>query len=187
VASSSQISVRYAEGLFKIAQKYQKLDQIETHINDLLSLFETTPKLKWFLENPTIPRKNKENLITTIIQPGLELNQYTHNLLLLLVDRNRIGYFVAIGEKFLKLVQELKGIKIVTVCTYVPLTYKEEAEICRKLEDLTGSKEIKLVRTSDLNLLGGFILEVDSSRIDMSIKGAIRRLSNYFGIPFVIA
>jgi len=43
------------------------------------------------------------------------------------------------------------------------------------------------MRKPDLSLLGGFILEIDSQRIDMSIRGAIRRLSNYFGIPFVIS
>jgi F-type H+-transporting ATPase subunit delta len=184
---SARISTRYAEGLLKAAKTHNVVDEIESNIDELLSILETTPKLSWFLENPTIVRQNKKDLVSSVLGPGLELNQYTINLLFLLIDRNRIGYFSAIGEKYLKLVQKLKGIEIVTVCTYVPLTYKEEAEVCRKLAESTGSKEIKLVRTADLTLLGGFILEVDSRRIDMSIKGAIRRLSNYFGIPFVIS
>ena len=185
--SSSRVSARYAEGLYKAAKVNNCIDAIESNIDELLSVLETTPKLSWFLENPTIVRQNKKDLISEVLAPGLELNEYTVNLLYLLIDRNRAGYFTAIGERYLKLVQKTKGIKTVTVYTYVPLTYKEEAEVCRKLAEATGSKEIKLMRKPDLSLLGGFILEMDSQRIDMSIKGAIRRLSNYFGIPFVIS
>lgn len=185
--SSSRVSARYAEGLYKAAKQNNCVDAIESNIDELLSVLETTPKLSWFLENPTIVRQNKKDLVSAVLAPGLELNQYTINLLYLLIDRNRVGYFTAIGERYLKLVQKIKGIKTVTVYTYVPLTYKEEAEVCRKLAESTGSKEIKLMRKPDLSLLGGFILEMDSQRVDMSIKGAIRRLSNYFGIPFVIS
>lgn len=185
--SSSRVSARYAEGLLKAAKTHNCIDEIESNIDELLSVLETTPKLSWFLENPTIVRENKKDLVRAVLAPGLELNQYTINLLFLLIDKNRIGFFGAIGERYLKLVQKLKGIEVVTVFTYVPLTYKEEAEVCRKLAESTGSKEIKLIRKPDLSLLGGFILELDSQRIDMSIKGAIRRLSNYFGIPFVIS
>jgi ATP synthase F1 delta subunit len=183
--SSSRISARYAEGLLKTAQTNNCVDVIESNLDELLSILERTPKLSWFLENPTIIRQNKKDLVNDVLGPGLSLNKYTINLLYLLIDKNRIGFFAAIGERYLKLVQKLKGIKIVTVFTYVPLTYKEEAEVCKKLAEATGSKEIKLVRKPDLSLLGGFILEIDSQRIDMSIKGAIRRLSNYFGIPFI--
>lgn len=183
--SGSRVAARYAEGLLKAAKTNNCIEQIESNIDDLLSVLETTPKLAWFLENPTIVRQNKKELVKSVLAPGLELNQYAINLLFLLIDRNRVGYFATIGERYLKLVQKSKGVSTVTVYTYVPLTYKEEAEVCRKLSEATGSKEIKLVRKSDLSLLGGFIIEIDSQRIDMSVKGAIRRLSNYFGIPFV--
>jgi F-type H+-transporting ATPase subunit delta len=185
--SSSQVSARYAEGLLKAAEAHNCIDEIESNIDDLLSVLETTPKLSWSLENPTIVRENKKDVVSAVLAPGLELNQYTINLLYLLIDRNRIGYFAAIGERYLKLVQKLKGVKTVTIFTYVPLTYKEEGEVCLKLKEATGSNDIKLIRKPDLNLLGGFVLELDSQRVDMSIKGAIRRLSAYFGIPFVIS
>lgn len=185
--SSSQVSARYAEGLLKAAKAHNCIDEIESNIDDLLSVLETTPKLSWFLENPTIVRENKKDVVSAVLAPGLELNQYTINLLFLLIDRNRIGYFATIGERYLKLVQKLKGVKTVTIFTYVPLTYKEEGEVCLKLKEATGSNDIKLIRKPDLSLLGGFVLELDSQRVDMSIKGAIRRLSAYFGIPFVIS
>jgi F-type H+-transporting ATPase subunit delta len=183
--SSARVSARYAEGLYKAAKINNCVDAIESNIDELLSVIEATPKLSWFLANPTIVRQNKKDLVSSVLAPGLDLNQYTINLLYLLIDRNRVGYFAGIGEQYLKLVQKVKGIKTVTLFTYVPLTYKEEAEVCRKLAELTSSKEIKLIRKPDLTLLGGFIIEMDSQRIDMSIKGAIRRLSNYFGISFV--
>jgi len=185
--SSSQVSARYAEGLLKAAEAHNCIDEIESNIDDLLSVLETTPKLSWFLENPTIVRENKKDVVSAVLAPGLELNQYTINLLYLLIDRNRIGYFAAIGERYLKLVQKIKGVKTVTIFTYVPLTYKEEGEVCLKLKEATGASDIKLIRKPDLSLLGGFVLELDSQRVDMSIRGAIRRLSNYFGIPFVIS
>jgi F-type H+-transporting ATPase subunit delta len=185
-SSDSRISARYAEGLLKAATTHNCVDKIEANIDELLAVLQTTPKLKWFLDNPTILKQNKKEFITVVLGPGLALNQYTMNLLFLLIDRNRISFFISIGEQYLKLVQKLKGIQVVTVTAFVPLTYKEEVQVCQKLKEATGSTEIKLIRKPDLSLLGGFILELDSQRIDLSIKGAIRRLSNYFGIPSIV-
>ena len=54
--SSSRVSARYAEGLYKAAKVNNCIDAIESNIDELLSVLETTPKLSWFLENPTISR-----------------------------------------------------------------------------------------------------------------------------------
>jgi F-type H+-transporting ATPase subunit delta len=185
--SSSRVSARYAEGLLKAAKMHNLVEEIAYNIDELLSLLEATPKLSWFLDNPTIVRQNKKDLIQAVLSPGLDLNQYTINLLFLLIDRNRISFFTAIGRHYIKLVEKLKGIKVVTAITFVPLTYAEEVEISNKLAESTNSKIVKINLKPDLSLLGGFILEVDSQRIDMSLKGAIRRLSNYFGIPLIIS
>ncbi len=46
------------------------------------------------------------------------------------------------------------------------------------LQELTGSKNIKLKPQIDESLIAGFIVEYGSSQIDLSVKGQLNKISN---------
>ena len=43
--------------------------------------------------------------------------------------------------------------------------------IAKKLQELTGSKNIKLKPVIDESLIAGFVIEFGSSQIDLSVRG----------------
>ena len=49
--------------------------------------------------------------------------------------------------------------------------------IAKKLQELTGSKNIKLKPVIDESLIAGFIVEYGSSQIDLSVKGQLDRIT----------
>lgn len=49
--------------------------------------------------------------------------------------------------------------------------------VAKKLQELTGSKNIKMKPVIDESLIAGFIIEYGSSQIDMSIKGQLDKIS----------
>lgn len=50
--------------------------------------------------------------------------------------------------------------------------------IAKKLQELTGSKNIKLKPVIDSSLIAGFVVEYGSSQIDLSVRGQIERVAD---------
>jgi F-type H+-transporting ATPase subunit delta len=49
--------------------------------------------------------------------------------------------------------------------------------IAKKLQELTGSKNIKLKPEVDPSLIAGFVVEYGSSQVDMSVKGQLDKIT----------
>lgn len=56
------------------------------------------------------------------------------------------------------------------------LEKEQQFLIAKKLQELTGSKNIKLKPVVDENLIAGFIVEYGSSQIDLSVKGQVEKI-----------
>lgn len=60
----------------------------------------------------------------------------------------------------------------------VKLEQEQQFLIAKKLQELTGSKNIKLKPVIDQSLIAGFVVEFGSSQIDLSIKAQIERVAD---------
>ena len=60
----------------------------------------------------------------------------------------------------------------------VKLEQEQQFLIAKKLQELTGSKNIKLKPQIDDSLIAGFTVEYGSAQIDMSVKGQLESISN---------
>ncbi len=57
------------------------------------------------------------------------------------------------------------------------LEQEQQFLIAKKLQELTGSKNIKLKPVIDESLIAGFIVEYGSSQIDLSVKGQLDKIT----------
>ena len=64
-----------------------------------------------------------------------------------------------------------------TLRSAVKLEQEQQFLIAKKLQELTGSKNIKLKPVIDESLIAGFIVEYGSSQIDLSVKGQLDKIS----------
>ena len=60
----------------------------------------------------------------------------------------------------------------------VKLEQEQQFLIAKKLQELTGSKNIKLKPVIDDSLIAGFTVEYGSAQIDMSVKGQLESIAN---------
>ncbi len=60
----------------------------------------------------------------------------------------------------------------------VKLEQEQQFLIAKKLQELTGSKNIKLKPVIDDSLIAGFVVEYGSSQIDLSVKGQLDKISS---------
>lgn len=104
-------------------------------------------------------------------------NSYTTNFLMLLVDKNRIDAIAEVIAAFEDSYCKLTDTQVAVVKSAVKLEEPQQFLIAKKLQELTGAKNIKIKPVIDESLIAGFIVEYGSAQIDLSIKGALDRVS----------
>ena len=67
--------------------------------------------------------------------------------------------------------------QVATVRSAVKLEQEQQFLIAKKLQELTGSKNIKLKPVIDESLIAGFTVEYGSSQIDLSVKGQLDKIT----------
>jgi len=128
------------------------------------------------LTNPVVPAAQKKDLLARV---GREagLAPATLNFLSLLVDTDRLvaadEVFAAFEDAYCKLTDT----QVAKVRSAVALEQEQQFLIAKKLQELTGSKNIKLKPEVDPSLIAGFVVEYGSSQVDMSVKGQLDKIT----------
>jgi F-type H+-transporting ATPase subunit delta len=166
----------YAEALLELAVSKGIIDQVNNDMNTVSQLLESSADLQKFLSNPLAQSEAKKKVISDIW--GEQVTKTTLDFLMVLVNRGRIAFLDAVAEKYLELAYKQASIEIATVTSAIQLTAQQQYSLKRKLCLLTGAEEVKLQVKVNPDLIGGFIVEVGSKRIDTSVVGQLERISS---------
>jgi len=169
VAASHRI---YASALFEAAQEQDRLAAVREDLGDFLAAAESVPELGALLENPEVDSETKANVIRDLLADADEL---VRNFLLLVVAKGRAPELPEIAREFDQLVARAEGRLEVELTTAVELTDDEASDILRQIESASG-RRIEATRGVDPDLIGGFILQAGTFRVDASVRGRLDRL-----------
>jgi len=167
---------RYAKALFELAESQQQLNEVHKDLQAVDTAIKNNSELKSLLTNPTLTNNHKAKIVNKIFSG--KLNNLTEKFIHLLGNKGRLDLLPDIYTSFNTLYKKKKGIIEAAVITPVPLTEKLEKEIYNKIQELTGSKEIKLEKKVDPSLLGGFILQIGDLKYDASILGKLAKIKS---------
>jgi len=169
VAASHRI---YASALFEAAQEQDRLAAVREDLGDFLAATESVPELGALLENPEVDSETKAGVIRDLLADADEL---VRNFLLLVVEKGRAAELPEISREFDQLVARAEGRLEVELTTAVELTDDEASDILRQIESASG-RRIEATRGVDPDLIGGFILQAGTFRVDASVRGRLDRL-----------
>ncbi len=159
----------YTQALFDLSSR--ELEVIEENVQFLLTFLKGNKKMVSFLSNPANSILAKNDII-------LLLKNYVNDTLLdfmLLVTKNgRFSLLESIFEKFLILIKKFKNEIDVTVKSVVPLNKKDIKLISNSMFNF--GKVVGFVNVIDPTILGGFIIRVNFTIIDASLKSYLGRL-----------
>ena len=175
----NKVAEPYAEAFLDLAKSNNSLKETTNDVNIVSQFLANSSDLTKFLGNPLITKDAKKNVIKDIL--GEQISESTLKFLLLLVDRGRIEVLESISQKFLELSYKQESIEIAKVTSSIKLSADQQQEIAEKLKTITGAKQIKLALKVDPELIGGFTIEVGSKKIDTSIRGQLKQISNLLG------
>jgi F-type H+-transporting ATPase subunit delta len=132
-----------------------------------------TQLMKEFMENPVIRPSKKKEIFNAIF--GTVLHPLTMSLIELLVTNGRESFLPAIARVFIHETRKHKGITeaILTTAVEVDPSVKEQIKGLVAKVFKTG---VDLKEVVNPDIIGGFMLRVDDSYIDASVRNKLRKV-----------
>nr|YP_009293641.1 ATP synthase CF1 delta subunit [Rhodymenia pseudopalmata]AOM64323.1 ATP synthase CF1 delta subunit [Rhodymenia pseudopalmata] len=173
----SKVAIPYAEALLESAQENNLIKNIGEDLSAILNILSESNDLKIFLDNPLITPLLKKDVLNKLLLN--QVNDFVLRFLLVLIDRRRISLINVVAEKYLELSYKLESTVVAEVSTAVTLTEAQQENLIKKLKDLTGSHQVKLLMHIDTELIAGFTVKIGSRVIDASLSGKLKQIAFY--------
>ena len=162
----------YANALFESAKEQGKLDAVREELAEFLQAMEQVPELRALLESPEIDTHERVDALRSILA---DVDESVRNFLLLVAEKGRTHELPAIVREFEALVAREEGILDVELTTAVELSDDEASRILERIEGVSD-RRLRATRKVDPNLIGGFVLQAGSHRVDASIRSRLQTL-----------
>ena len=173
---NGRISVRYARALFQIAQE----QGCEEAVYDGLTRFAhnyllAIAQFNEVLSNPMVAREEKIKLIE--MATGEPLHDTLKQFIAFVVDKKREDKMFFIAMKYMEMYRAKHHILSTQVTTATELpeaTYDKIKAFVKQTFDSDAELEVHI----DPSLIGGFILDIENTRMDASVVGQLNALKN---------
>ena len=167
------ISVRYARALLKGATDAKIEDAVYTEMQQLAKSYVEVPQLRFTIDNPMLSKDKKEALLLTAVGKNPSPLTKTFIQLVLKEDRESVMQFIA--NSYVTLYRQQKNVirgRLITAAAVSPAT---EQKMRQMVESKTnGTVEFETEVNPDI--IGGFILEYDTYRMDASVKAQLNSI-----------
>jgi F-type H+-transporting ATPase subunit delta len=130
------------------------------------------PELRSALRNPQLEPRTKVAVLEELLGDADEL---VRNFLRLTAEKGRVGQIEEIAREFDRLMAIEERRLNVELTTARELSDEEARDLLKQIEEASGRK-IEAVRKVDPNLIGGFVLQAGSMRVDASVRGRLEGL-----------
>lgn len=176
--NSARIAVRYAKALFDLALEGNVVEGVYGDMKNISRLC-AMDEVKAVISNPVIPVQKRKDAIIALA--GDKAEKLTVNFITLMFSNGRGDYLAAAARNFTDLTRRHRGIRQVTLTTAVPVS----GELKEEMETLIAGKEagtIEFNEQIDKSVIGGFILRVDDSYIDASVRNRLNKFRKEFSL-----
>ena len=176
--NSARIAVRYAKALFDLALEGNVVEGVYRDMKNI-SLLCAMDEVKAVISNPVIPIQKRKDAIIALAGDNAE--KLTVNFIALMFGNGRGDYLAAAARNFTDLTRRHRGIRQVTLTTAVPVS----GELKEEMAALIAGKEAGTIEFNELidkSVIGGFILRVDDSYIDASVRNRLNKFRKEFSL-----
>lgn len=170
------ISVRYARALLKSATDANNEDTVYQEMMLMAKSFLEVPELRQTIDNPMLPKDKKEMLLLTAIGGG-QVSVQSQAFISMVLREGRENMIQFMANSYVTLYRKQKNIIRGKLTTAVAVSPAVEQKMRQMVESKTqGTVEFETEVDSDI--IGGFILEYDTYRMDSSVKSKLNSILN---------
>jgi len=169
------ISVRYARALLKSATDAKIETDVYKEMQTLAKTYSEVPQLRQTIDNPMLSKDTKQQLLLTAVgENPCELTKVFISLVLK-EDRENVMQFIA--NSYVTLYRQQKNVirgRLITAAAVSPATEQKMRQMVESKTNGTVEFETEV----NPNIIGGFILEYDTYRMDASVKSKLNSILN---------
>lgn len=167
------IAVRYARALLKSAIDLKQEEVVYHEMMSLAKSYMQVPQLRFTIDNPMLAKDKKLALLQTA--SGGNLTHLTTVFLQLVLKENRENILQFMATSYVTLYRKQKNITRGTLITATSVTPQIEEKMKQMLESKTHGT-VEFNTEVDPSIIGGFILEYDTYRMDASVKTKLSKV-----------
>lgn len=176
--NNSTIAVRYARALFSLALEKDAIDKVYDDMK-LIEKLCAMEEVKAIITNPVINRKKRTEIILKLA--GQKADELTARFVELMFSHDRGDYLAAAARKYINLTRHHRGIREVSLTTAVPVRGKIREELAAVVTD-GGRGKIEYIEHVDGSIIGGFIVRVDDTYVDASVRTRLNKFRKEFSL-----
>ena len=169
------ISVRYARALLKSATDAKIEADVYKEMQTMAKTYTEVPQLRQTIDNPMLSKDTKQQLLLTAV--GEKPCELTKAFISLVLKEDRENVMQFIANSYVTLYRQQKNVirgRLITAAAVSPAT---EQKMRQMVESKTnGTVEFETEVNPDI--IGGFILEYDTYRMDASVKSKLNSILN---------
>ncbi len=173
--NSGMISMRYARALFEYALEKKIEETLFTEMKQVASAFSKNKNLRSALDNPVLSFNDKLDLMKSIV--GKSPSDAYIRFAQLLLHQRRENHLQSISLIYADLYRKHKNISIGKLVTARPIN----TEVIDKMKSFLQQREtgeLEFESEIDPSIEGGFILYIDTYRLDASVASQLKRIKS---------
>ena len=161
------ISVRYARALLKSATELKLEDQVYKEMQALAACYLNVPELRFTIDNPMLSKDKKQMLLETAC--GQQSSALISKFIALVLKEGRESTLQFMAASYITLYRKQKNITRGKLITAVSVSPETEGKMKQMVESKTQGT-VEFNTEVDPEIIGGFVLEYDTYRMDASVK-----------------
>ena len=169
------ISVRYARALLKSATDAKIEQQVYAEMQQIAKSYIEVPQLRSTIDNPMLSKDKKQALLLTAA--GRKPSDLMKVFISLVLKEDRESVMQFIANSYVTLYRQQKNVIRGRLITAATVSAETEQKMRQMVESKTnGTVEFESQVNPDI--IGGFILEYDTYRMDASVKTKLNSILN---------
>jgi F-type H+-transporting ATPase subunit delta len=169
------ISVRYARALLKSATDQKIEDAVYAEMQQLAKSYAEVPQLRQTIDNPMLTKATKEKLLLTAV--GEQPSDLSKAFIQLVLKEDRESVMQFMANSYVTLYRQQKNVIRGRLITAARVSAATEQKMRRMVESKTNGT-VEFETEVDPDIIGGFILEYDTYRMDASVKAKLNNILN---------
>jgi F-type H+-transporting ATPase subunit delta len=171
------VASRYAKSLIDLAQETKQLEEVRKDMQLINEICANNRDFIVLLQSPVVKTDKKKAIFQQLFEG--KVSKTTFAFLNLLASKRRESYIADVAATFEEQYKSLKNITTVKVESAVALDDKTKKQIL-ELVKKTYTGDIDLVEKVNPSLIGGFVLTINDTQIDQSVKRKLNDLKKGF-------
>ena len=168
------IPFRYAKALYKYSFEKGNTEKVYNEMKTIVSSFEHNSELQKTLSNPYLSKEDKKELLLSAA--GNEREDDYVGFVKLILDSKREEYALQMALAYIDIYRKANNIAKVQIITAAELGKEEMDRLGELVQRSCKGTTLEFTYKVDPKIIGGFVVDVDSVRMDASISNEIEQL-----------